>query len=77
MRSDMDLQMVFPDYSQEPYSIGVNNEPRNEANKKQLNLSLRRFFTDVLITLVRNLGQVSSFLHADLHQINVADVQKH
>jgi hypothetical protein len=53
MRSDMDLQMVFPDCMQEPYNINMKNEVRSESDDtEQQNRYPKRFpFNDLSVNL--------------------------
>ena len=77
MRSDLDLQLVYPDNAQEAYNISIDPSVNNEVNDtRRLNHSVKRFFLDAMIVILKNPVQAFSFLRTVRHQVKHAFVRK-
>ncbi len=77
MRSNMDLQMVYPENAQAAYNITINPIVDSEVNDTQrLNHSLKRFFLNALLVSLGNPSQAFSFFQTVRHQVRAASVRK-
>jgi MoaA/NifB/PqqE/SkfB family radical SAM enzyme len=76
MRSEIDLQVIYPEYTTESYRIRLDRmEEKHPDYSKILNTSLKRFFKKALIVSLRNPAQAYSFFHTVRHQIKSAKVR--
>lgn len=77
MMSNLDLQMVYPEYSPAAYSIKIGAERENPGDEVQtLNLSLKRFFTEALLVSLRHPAQAFSFFRTVRHQVKAAGLRQ-
>ncbi len=77
MRSNMDLQIVYPENAQEAYNITINPTVNSEVNDTQrLNHSLQRFFLNALFVSLANPSRAFSFFQTVRHQVRAAGVRK-